>query len=41
VVRDALGEHIYERYIDAKRGEWEEYIERVSPWEIDRYMGQY
>src|SRR5947199_2754802 len=41
VVRDALGEHIYERYIDAKRGEWEEYIERVSPWEVERYMGQY
>ncbi len=41
VVRDALGEHIYERYVDAKRGEWEEYIERVSPWEVERYMGQY
>ncbi|HVH68197.1 MAG TPA: glutamine synthetase family protein [Gemmatimonadales bacterium] len=41
VIRDALGEHIYERYVDAKRGEWEEYIERVSPWEVERYMGQY
>ncbi len=41
VVRDALGEHIYERYVDAKRGEWEEYIARVSPWEVERYMGQY
>ena len=41
VVRDALGEHIYERYVDAKRGEWEEYIERVTPWEVERYMGQY
>jgi glutamine synthetase len=41
VVRDALGEHIYERYVDAKREEWEEYIGRVSPWEVERYMGQY
>jgi glutamine synthetase len=41
VVRDALGEHIYERYVDAKREEWQEYIERVSGWELDRYLGQY
>jgi len=41
VIRDALGEHIYERYVDAKREEWEDYIGRVSPWEQERYMGQY
>jgi glutamine synthetase len=41
VIRDALGEHIYERYFDAKREEWEDYIGRVSPWELERYMGQY
>jgi glutamine synthetase len=40
-IRDALGEHIYERYFDAKREEWEDYIGRVSPWELERYMGQY
>jgi len=28
VVREALGEHIYERYLDAKREEWQEYIDR-------------
>ncbi len=41
VIRDALGEHIYERYVDAKREEWEEYTGRVSPWEVERYMGHY
>ena len=41
VVRDALGEHIYERYLDAKREEWQEYIVQVSEWELDRYLGQY
>ena len=41
VIRDALGEHIYERYVDAKREEWEEYIGRVSAWEVERYMGHY
>jgi glutamine synthetase len=41
VIRDALGEHIYERYVDAKREEWEEYSGRVSPWELDRYLARY
>lgn len=40
-VREALGEHIYERYLDAKREEWQEYIGQVSEWELDRYLGQY
>ncbi|MGH7567771.1 MAG: type I glutamate--ammonia ligase [Gemmatimonadales bacterium] len=41
VVRDALGAHIYERFVEAKREEWQEYIERVSEWELERYLGQY
>jgi glutamine synthetase len=41
VVCEALGEHISERYLDAKREEWQEYIGQVSEWEIARYLGQY
>jgi glutamine synthetase len=41
VIRDALGEHIYERFLDAKHEEWSDYIEHVSAWEIDRYLGRY
>src|SRR5439155_20304290 len=41
VVRDALGEHIYERFVEAKREEWQAYIGRVSEWELKRYLGQY
>src|SRR6266566_995200 len=41
VVREALGDHIYERYLDAKREEWQEYIGQVSEWELNRYLGQY
>ncbi len=41
VVRDALGPHIYERFVEAKRKEWQEYIGQVSEWELDRYLGQY
>jgi glutamine synthetase len=41
VIRDALGEHIYERFLEAKYGEWQEYIGQVSEWERKRYLGQY
>jgi glutamine synthetase len=38
LVRDTLGPHVYERFIEAKRLEWEDYRLRVSSWEIDRYL---
>ena len=38
VVQNALGRHIYEHFLEAKRNEWQEYIERVSGWEICRYL---
>ncbi|MBU1119192.1 glutamine synthetase family protein [Patescibacteria group bacterium] len=41
VVQSALGDHIVERYIEAKAKEWEKYCTYVSPWEIDRYLEQY
>ena len=41
VIRDALGEHIYERFVEAKRQEWLEYSASVSEWEIDRFLGRY
>ena len=41
VVREALGEHIYERLLEAKRSEWMEYSAVVTKWEIDKYLGQY
>jgi glutamine synthetase len=41
IIRDALGSHIYERFVEAKREEWQEYIGQVSEWELNRYLGQY
>lgn len=38
-VRDALGEHVYNRFMEAKREEWREYSASVSAWEVDRYLG--
>jgi glutamine synthetase len=41
LVRDTLGEHLFEHFVAAKREEWFDYIKHVSPWEIDRYLGMY
>jgi len=41
LVRDTLGQHIFEHFVAAKREEWHDYIKHVSPWEIERYLGMY
>ena len=41
LVRDALGEHIVLHFLAAKRGEWDEYLRHVSPWELGRYLSVY
>jgi glutamine synthetase len=40
-VRGALGDHILEHYLRAKRQEWADYISHVHPWEQERYLGEY
>ncbi len=38
VIRDALGEHVYDVFHRAKSAEWDEYRLQVSSWERDRYL---
>jgi len=38
VVQEALGPHIYERFMEAKLQEWDEYRLEVTPWEWNRYL---
>ena len=38
LVRDTLGEAIYEGFIEAKTIEWLEYRKQVHPWELERYL---
>ncbi len=40
-VRQALGDHIYSNYLEAKKKEWLEYIALVHDWELERYLGSY
>ena len=41
VITRAVGEHIAEWFVQAKRQEWSDYRLRVSQWEIDRYLETY
>ena len=41
VIRGALGAHICDRFITAKRQEWEDYRLEVSPWELNKYLNAY
>ncbi len=41
VMREALGEHIFNHFIQAKRMEWSIYISQVHEWELDRYLSYY
>lgn len=37
-IKGVLGEHISNKYVEAKKKEWEEYVAEVSAWEIDQYL---
>lgn len=38
LVRETLGDTIYEGFIDAKSSEWADYRKQVHPWELERYL---
>jgi glutamine synthetase len=38
VIGEALGEHVLERFVEAKTEEWDEYRMQVTSWEVDRYL---
>jgi glutamine synthetase len=38
LMQRTLGEHIFPRYIELKRREWDEYRVQVTEWEKDKYL---
>ncbi|MEG1845363.1 MAG: type I glutamate--ammonia ligase [Oscillospiraceae bacterium] len=40
-IKEALGEHIFEKYLVGKRTEWNDYRTKISQWELDRYLIKY
>ena len=41
IIRNALGAHTHEVFINAKRLEWEDYRLEVTNWELEKYLSNY
>lgn len=41
IIKEALGDHVYNRFLEAKRIEWEEYRNMITPWEIEKYLTKF
>ncbi|MDN5292803.1 MAG: glutamine synthetase [Eubacteriales bacterium] len=41
VIKEALGPHVFSRFVEAKRIEWDRYRMQVHPWEIEEYLTRY
>jgi glutamine synthetase len=41
VIQSALGPHVCEWFLEAKRAEWNDYRTQVTPWELERYLMTY
>ena len=38
LIRNVMGDHVFEKYLAAKRNEWLEYCTLVTDWEMERYL---
>jgi glutamine synthetase len=38
LARRALGQHIFDRYVEIKRKEWDDYRVQLTPWEVEKYL---
>ncbi len=38
LVKECLGDHVFEKFIENKRIEWDQFRLHVSQWELDRYL---
>lgn len=40
-MKDVLGDHVFEKYIEAKKEEWNRYRCQVTDWELNAYLNTY
>ena len=40
-VKEKLGEHIFNEYVEAKKTEWNEFNNAITDWEIKKYLERY
>jgi glutamine synthetase len=41
LIRSALGDHVFNHFVEAKLAAWSEYSSTVHPWEVERYLARY
>jgi len=41
IAKEALGEHIFTKYIEGKEKEWDDYRTAVTDWELENYLDNY
>lgn len=41
LMKESLGDHIFNNFIKAKKMEWSDYISQVHQWELDTYLSYY
>lgn len=37
-IREVLGDHVFTKYVEAKKAEWDHYRKQVTQWEISEYL---
>lgn len=40
-IKEVLGEHVYNKYIEAKTKEWQRFATTVTQWEINEYLSRF
>lgn len=40
-MKEVLGQHVFEKYVEAKKEEWQNYRSQVTDWEINQYLNKY
>jgi len=38
LVKETLGDHIFENFLTVKQNEWNEYCTQITHWEIEKYL---
>jgi len=38
LVHHVLGDHLFQRYIEVKKEEWNQYLSQVTAWEVEQYL---
>jgi hypothetical protein len=41
IARQALGDHILEKYLEGKQKEWDAFRTAVTDWEVENYLSKY